>query len=41
VHVEPGAPPEQPVMSPFERKYRNSGHRLYSVVVSCDSSAVK
>ena len=41
VHVKPGATPEQPVMSPFERKYRNSGHRLYSVVVSCDPSAVK
>jgi tRNA G46 methylase TrmB len=30
-----------PCLSPFERKYRNSGHRIYSVVVSCDSSAVK
>jgi tRNA G46 methylase TrmB len=28
------------VTSPFERKYRASGHRLYSVSVSCDSSAV-
>lgn len=41
VHVRPGTPADEPVMSPFERKYRNSGHRLYSVVVSCDSSAVK
>lgn len=29
------------VTSPFERKYRASGHPLYSVSVSCDSSAVK
>ena len=28
-------------LSPFERKYRASGHRIYSVVVSCDSSGVK
>lgn len=41
VHVRPGTPPDEPVMSPFERKYRRSGHRLYSVAVSCDSSAVK
>lgn len=39
--VRPGSPPDQPVMSPFERKYRDSGHRLYSVTVSCDSNAVK
>ena len=32
-NVKPGTPPELPLMSPFERKYRNSGHRLYSVVV--------
>lgn len=41
VHVRPGSPPDHPFMSPFERKYRESGHRLYSVVVSCDSNAVK
>jgi tRNA G46 methylase TrmB len=41
VNVQPGTPPLQPVMSPFERKYRRSGHRIYSVVVSCDSNAVK
>jgi tRNA (guanine-N7-)-methyltransferase len=40
-NIKPGKPPELPVMSPFERKYRNSGHRLYSVVVSCDSKRVK
>lgn len=40
VQVKPGRPSEQPVISPFERKYRDSGHRLYSVVVSADSSAV-
>ncbi len=34
-------PPESPVLSPFERKYRKSGHRLYSVVVSSGSSEVK
>jgi tRNA G46 methylase TrmB len=34
--VSPGA-----FSSPFERKYRGSGHRLYSVVVSADSSRVK
>ena len=32
-NIKPGTPPELPLMSPFERKYRNSGHRLYSVVV--------
>jgi len=41
VNVQPSNPPLQPVMSPFERKYRDSGHRIYSVVVSCDSKAVK
>ncbi|MBT8047836.1 MAG: SAM-dependent methyltransferase [Xanthomonadales bacterium] len=41
VNVRPGSPPDEPVMSPFERKYRNSGHRIYSVVVSCGSSGVK
>jgi tRNA G46 methylase TrmB len=39
--VEPGAPPGTPDMSLFERKYRNSGHALYSVSVDCDSSGVK
>lgn len=28
-------------LSPFERKYRASGHRLYSVVVEASSSGVK
>jgi tRNA G46 methylase TrmB len=28
------------ITSPFERKYRASGHRLYSVSVSCDGRAV-
>ncbi len=32
---------EPAISSPFERKYRASGHALYSVVVSCDSNAVK
>ena len=41
VHVAPAEPPEQPVLSPFERKYRRSGHRLYSVVVVVDSGRVK
>lgn len=40
VCVQPGHPDELPVLSPFERKYRNSGHRIYSVVVSCVSSTV-
>lgn len=39
--VEPGTLSAGPDLSPFERKYRNSGHPLYSVVVSCDSSGVK
>jgi tRNA G46 methylase TrmB len=41
VYVRPGQPEEWPVMSPFERKYRNSGQQVYSVVVSCVSGAVK
>jgi tRNA (guanine-N7-)-methyltransferase len=41
VHIKPGTPPAEPALSPFERKYRQSGHRLYSVVVSADSSRVK
>ena len=36
-----GTAAKLPVLSPFERKYRNSGHRIYSVVASCDSSLVK
>jgi len=41
VQVKPASPPELPVMTPFESKYRNSGHDLYSVVVSCPGGAVK
>ena len=41
VRVRPGTPPPEPDLSPFERKYRRSGHALYSVVVSADSSRVK
>jgi len=41
VHIKPGAPTAEPVLSPFERKYRHSGHRLYSVVVAAGSSTVK
>ncbi len=40
-NVRPELPGVSPVSSPFERKYRASGHALYSVVVSCDSSGVK
>jgi len=40
-HLEPARLTESPPISPFERKYRNSGHPLYSVSVSCDSSRVK
>lgn len=40
-HVVPREPAASPVLSPFERKYRASGHQLYSVVVSPDSSGVK
>ena len=39
--VEPESPEPASGISPFERKYRNSGHPLYSVSVSCDSSRVK
>ena len=39
--IQPGTPLELPLVSPFERKYHNSGHRLYSVVVPCDSNGVK
>ena len=38
---EPGTPAVAPVISPFERKYRNSRQRIYSLVVSCESSRVK
>jgi tRNA G46 methylase TrmB len=31
---------ESPISSPFERKYRASGHPLYSVAVSCPAGAV-
>jgi len=41
VHIKPRAAPLEPVLSPFERKYRNSGHPIHSVLVSCDSSRVK
>jgi tRNA (guanine-N7-)-methyltransferase len=41
VDVKPCTPPPDPVLSPFERKYRRSGHDLYSVVVSADSGRVK
>jgi len=32
---------ESAVISPFERKYRASGHRLYSLSVSCEAGGVK
>lgn len=38
--VRPNAHGVSAVDSPFERKYRASGHRLYSVSVSCGSGAV-
>jgi tRNA (guanine-N7-)-methyltransferase len=38
--VRPRPPPESDITSPFERKYRASGHPLYSVSVSCDAGAV-
>ena len=38
--VRPRPPGESTVTSPFERKYRASGHTLYSVSVSCDTGAV-
>ena len=38
--ARPRAVGESAVTSPFERKYRASGHRLYSVALSCDSSGV-
>jgi tRNA (guanine-N7-)-methyltransferase len=39
--VCPGSVEESGLVSPFERKYRASGHPLYSVVVSDDSNGVK
>jgi tRNA (guanine-N7-)-methyltransferase len=41
MNIKPGTPEKLLPVSPFERKYRNSGHRIYSVVVSCDSRRVK
>jgi tRNA G46 methylase TrmB len=37
---ECAAPGEQAISSPFERKYRASGHPLYSLEVSCGAGAV-
>jgi tRNA (guanine-N7-)-methyltransferase len=39
--VQPQQLPESMPVTPFERKYRASGHSLYSLVVSCDSGLVK
>ena len=39
--VAPRALPPGAALSPFERKYRASGHPLYSVVLSSPSSGVK
>ena len=38
--ASPSALGDTGVTTPFERKYRASGHPLYSVSVSCDSGAV-
>jgi len=38
--IRPGQHGESAVTSPFERKYRASGHELYSVSVSCEAGAV-
>ena len=38
--VRPWLPCESDITSPFELKYRASGHPLYSVSVSCDAGAV-
>lgn len=35
--AEPRTPGESAITTPFERKYRASGHRLYAVTVSCDT----
>jgi len=40
VDVQPVPVGESPVSSPFERKYRASGHALYSLSVCCDDGAV-
>lgn len=39
--LEPRAIAPNPPLSPFERKYSDSGHALYSVVVPAESSRVK
>lgn len=38
--VAPAALAATEITTPFERKYRASGHALYSVAVSCDEGAV-
>jgi tRNA (guanine-N7-)-methyltransferase len=38
--VQPSVLEAAEALSPFERKYRASGHRLYSVSVSCEAGAV-
>ncbi|MEJ2385643.1 MAG: hypothetical protein P8Y54_14885 [Xanthomonadales bacterium] len=38
--IRPGELPAAEALSPFERKYRASGHTLYSVVVPSSSSGV-
>ena len=38
--VQPAALGESVISSPFERKYRASGHPLYSVSVACSAGAV-
>jgi len=40
LEIKPQLLGESPISSPFERKYRNSGHPIYSVVVSGDSGRV-
>lgn len=39
--IEPGRVEASGAVSPFERKYRDSGHALWSVVVPAQSSGVK
>lgn len=39
-HARPVALTASPISTPFERKYRASGHPLYSLEVSCDTGAV-
>ena len=39
--LEPRALGDEPPLSPFERKYHDSGHALYSVVLPSDSNRVK